>query len=662
MSCGGSFTLAITQYWEAYEEKRTLWSWGCISNGRLGIGRFEISRRSYQKSPTRLVSLDGYFIVDVSSGSSHALALDRDGKVFAWGNNEAGQCSFDFNKFGENVLPQQMNRSIWDDVYVPHQVMVPIPAVSVAAGSHSSAVIDVEGRLWTWGRNSKPCLHQRTSCHVHSILSGFMRLPRYATPRIATPLKHVMIKKVCLGDRSGLAITNDGQIYCWDNVDSATLPSLPSPNKFPSLVGKRIIDADIAGNHIIVQGEPSVKENIGSKLFQQINRHEKLSIQNGGDLSVPTFFDCAVIVGKHRLCCHKAILKCRCPVFEKIISAHKSSLLEILITDANFHTVAAMLHFIYTGTLKSNHVTTPRATRTLMAAAKSYGLDRLAQICHDILTIEKFEVRDVNEASASTLVTDFAKMINDPDTADVRILISSENATKIVYGHRCVFLTRSPILFRQINNSIGGGLATIHIAGSYEVILRLLLFVYTGMLTAEHNEQLMEDVEIASTYGVLDMVRQCECLFSVSVENSFELLEFSLRYGLERLKQATLLELAKDRKAISEIMTKLVSLDSGILSELFDMIKEDQGVFAIIPRERVVAAHDHIDQTRIRILNYRERYLQDDIMKGITFSTVIGLIVTVICAVAFIRIFQPGHSFVVGVNLAIFLLMIFHFL
>jgi len=340
----------------------------------------------------------------------------------------------------------------------------------------------------------------------------------------------------------------------------------------------------------------------------------------------------------------------------------KTSHLEVLITDANVHTVAAMIHFIYTDTLKANHVNTPRATRTLMVAAKSYGLDRLAQICHDILTNEKIDVRDANEASASTLVTDFAKMINDPDTADVRILISSENVTKIVYGHRYVLMRRSPILFGLIHSSVGGGLATVHIAGSYEGILRLILFVYTGMLTAEHNEQLMEDVEIARAYGVLDMVHRCECLFNVSIENSFELLEFSLRYGLQRLKQATLLELAKDRQAISEIMAKLVSLDSGILSELFDLIKEDQGVFAIIPRERVVAAHDYMDQTRRMILDHREKYLRDDIIKGITFSTVIGLTVTVICSVAFIRIFQLGHSFVVGINLAILLLMFFHFL
>ncbi len=623
---------------------------------------FDNLRRSYQKSPTRLMSLDGYFIVDVSSGLSHALALGRDGKVFAWGNNDAGQCSFDSNIFGENDLLKQKNRSIWDDVYTPHQVPLPIPAVSVVAGSHSSAVIDVEGRLWTWGRNSILCPYQSTSGRAKSILSGFMRLPRYATPRIARPLKHVPIKKVSLGDRSGFAISNDGQFYCWGDFDSAEFLSKPSSDKFPSLVGKRIIDADIAGKHFIVQEEPSAKENVGSQLFQLIDQHVKLSSESEDYSSAPSFFDCVVIVGKNRLNCHKAILKCRCPVFEKIISAHRSSHLEVLVTDANFPTVSAMIYYIYTDTLKAKHVATPSATRTLMVAAKIYGLQRLAQICHSILN-ENHEVGYVYEASASTLVTDFAKMINDPDSADVRILISSENAIKTVWGHKCVLFRRSPILFSLIQSRISGGLATLELTESYDSILRLLLFVYTGMLTADHNEQLMEDIATARKYGVLDMMRQCECLMNVSIDNSFELLEFSLRYGLEWLKQATLFELAKDRKVVSEMISKITSLDSGILSELFEMIKEDQGVFAIIPRERVVAAQNLIELTRKRRQEYREEYLKDEIMKGATFSTLFGsLTVTVTVSIALIIIFELGHSLVVGMNFAILLWIIYFFL
>jgi alpha-tubulin suppressor-like RCC1 family protein len=79
----------------------------------------------------------------ISGGDSHIIALDEDGYVWTWGNNENGQLGNGTTV--NSATPVQViksdNEALSNIVYVDGGFM------------HSMA-IDANGDLWVWGRNS----------------------------------------------------------------------------------------------------------------------------------------------------------------------------------------------------------------------------------------------------------------------------------------------------------------------------------------------------------------------------------------------------------------------------------------------------------------------------------------------------------------------------
>ena len=62
-----------------------LWAWGCNEYGQLGLG--ENSGIEYQYYPVKVMDN----VAQVSVGESHAMAIRRNGELWAWGCNEYGQ-------------------------------------------------------------------------------------------------------------------------------------------------------------------------------------------------------------------------------------------------------------------------------------------------------------------------------------------------------------------------------------------------------------------------------------------------------------------------------------------------------------------------------------------------------------------------------------------
>lgn len=128
----------------------TVWTVGARANGRLGDGKSK-SMSGTQTYPVRVVQLDGSplkDIVQVSAGSSHTLALDKFGNVWAWGENTSGA----------------LGDSLYDDknyavqVHGPNNVGFLTNIVRVSAGGSTtanfSAAISRDGTIYTWGRNA----------------------------------------------------------------------------------------------------------------------------------------------------------------------------------------------------------------------------------------------------------------------------------------------------------------------------------------------------------------------------------------------------------------------------------------------------------------------------------------------------------------------------
>lgn len=94
VECSSSFTIALSS--QGY-----LYSWGLGKSGSLGLGE-----TSYSETPVRIEKLHGdrpcVNMTDISSGSSHSLAVDIDGRIYSWGNGQGGRLGHN-QEVGENA-------------------------------------------------------------------------------------------------------------------------------------------------------------------------------------------------------------------------------------------------------------------------------------------------------------------------------------------------------------------------------------------------------------------------------------------------------------------------------------------------------------------------------------------------------------------------------
>ncbi|NTX10843.1 hypothetical protein HUA76_08610 [Myxococcus sp. CA056] len=128
IAANGNFSLALGQ-------DGRVWAWGQNASGQVGKGT---APTSAEPTPREVNSLPT--IRAIAAGHNHALALDADGKVWAWGKNDFGQVG---------------TGSATPSVLVPTLVANLPRAKAIAAGSGHSLVIDEQfGNVWAWGQNS----------------------------------------------------------------------------------------------------------------------------------------------------------------------------------------------------------------------------------------------------------------------------------------------------------------------------------------------------------------------------------------------------------------------------------------------------------------------------------------------------------------------------
>ena len=142
-------------------------------------------------------------VIAISAGSTHSMALRRDGTVLAWGSNRFGQVGdgTTVNRDRPVVVPGVRN------------------AVSIAAGAHFSVVVLSDGTAMEWGAT-------------------------YTNPaprRVPAPLPGVRgAKSVVAGDGHAAALTETGSMITWGTTRttrpaaagtprSALVPSKSSP-------------------------------------------------------------------------------------------------------------------------------------------------------------------------------------------------------------------------------------------------------------------------------------------------------------------------------------------------------------------------------------------------------------------------------------------------
>jgi len=124
VSAGNQFALAL-------KKDGTVWAWGFNNHGQLGKGD-----NSPSSSPLQVPGLSN--IVKVAAGHSHALALRADGIVFAWGWNGDGEIGN--NSQSDSLAPVQVQG-------------LPSTAIDIMASPRESWAALADGSVWGWGAN-----------------------------------------------------------------------------------------------------------------------------------------------------------------------------------------------------------------------------------------------------------------------------------------------------------------------------------------------------------------------------------------------------------------------------------------------------------------------------------------------------------------------------
>lgn len=162
----------------ALDSTGQLWAWGLNSSGQLGNG----SQEEIVSVPVKVVKLQG--VVAIAGGGIHSLALDNQGRVWAWGYNSKGQ------------LGNGTTRSS----SIPIQVSGIGGSVAIAAGYEHSLAADNQGRIWAWGDN-----------YAGQIGNG-------TTTSSSLPVQILQLSggvAVAAGENHSLALDTQGQVWAW---------------------------------------------------------------------------------------------------------------------------------------------------------------------------------------------------------------------------------------------------------------------------------------------------------------------------------------------------------------------------------------------------------------------------------------------------------------
>lgn len=206
-----------------------VWTWGDNAGSQLGH-RIQEKRALLYRVPWKLKSLKD--ITSVGTGAKHSFAVDKAGKVYAWGQNNYGQTGvFEEKTVGEFGAA------------VPHPTYVEAlrefePIRMVVGGNSHSMAITAAGRVVTWGR-----LDGFATGHDFETLSEeeIIRSPEgRQAPRILKKPKVLPeldgVVDVASGAEHCLAVTAEGKVWSWGfgtdyrtglgNEDDARVPTL----------------------------------------------------------------------------------------------------------------------------------------------------------------------------------------------------------------------------------------------------------------------------------------------------------------------------------------------------------------------------------------------------------------------------------------------------
>ena len=206
VAVGGSDLGQFTGY--AVLENGSVVAWGSNEEGQLGnaAAGTSVALGVYPKpssTPVKVTSLSS--IIDVTAGDKHALALTRDGTVWAWGRRDDGALG------DGDALPKGSLRML--SAGAPLQVPVLRDIVQIASGRLHNLALTRDGHVLSWGMNKSGELGNGTRT------TGWI-------PALVPGLDHVVAIAAGNGGNNGGvsgALRDDGTVWMWGTNSSSMI-------------------------------------------------------------------------------------------------------------------------------------------------------------------------------------------------------------------------------------------------------------------------------------------------------------------------------------------------------------------------------------------------------------------------------------------------------
>ncbi|XP_062869323.1 probable E3 ubiquitin-protein ligase HERC1 isoform X2 [Trichomycterus rosablanca] len=220
----------------AFTSEGEVFSWGDGDYGKLGHGN-----SSTQKYPKLIQGpLQGKVVVSVSAGYRHSAAVSEDGELYTWGEGDFGRLGHgdsnsrniptlvkDISNVGEvscgsshTIALSKDGRTVWsfgggdngklghgdtNRVYKP-KVVEALQGMfirKVCAGSQSSLALTSTGQVYAWGCGA--CL----GCGSSEATA--------LRPKLIEELATTRVVDISIGDSHCLALSHDNEVYAWGN-------------------------------------------------------------------------------------------------------------------------------------------------------------------------------------------------------------------------------------------------------------------------------------------------------------------------------------------------------------------------------------------------------------------------------------------------------------
>jgi len=214
--------------------------------------------------PTLVPSMLGKHIVSVATSGAHCLALSTEGEVYSWGDGTDG--SLGHADGGARSVPSRIESLSRIE--------------SIAAGtSLTSAAVDEDGKLFTWGRAT--C---RTDATMPSSLGYALdsHTPFQLTPKWVDALSQDCVVGVALGSGFTLAVTDAGAVLSFGYSDEGALGhgSLEAevlPRRIEALAqtGRQFVAVAAGGDHALALTEEGELYGWGHECANGHGREER---------------------------------------------------------------------------------------------------------------------------------------------------------------------------------------------------------------------------------------------------------------------------------------------------------------------------------------------------------------------------------------------------